>query len=212
MLIRSVYSCSHCQECVPLPFPRSPHQNTLSAASPSTVLASGRGLAHDAWLDACGWSRRTVLCQNSVCEGAAKGGIFWDNDVCSVCDGTIDRWPRQNPSENPASPLGYVEPHHSARRQRMPASCMDANGPATHRRSTLTCASTPLCCPQASATTLRTTTKPTRRQCSIARHPPRPRGQRSLRRHRRRARGSRGAAASIRLASRTPLHRCAFCL
>jgi len=109
VLIRSVYSCSHCQECVPLPFPRSPHQNTLSAASPSTVLASGRGLAHDAWLDACGWSRRTVLCQNSVCEGAAKGGIFWDNDVCSVCDGTIDRWPRQNPSENPASPLGYVE-------------------------------------------------------------------------------------------------------
>jgi hypothetical protein len=54
-----------------------------------------------------------VLCQNSACEGAAKGGIFWDNDVCSVCDGTIDRWPRQNPSENPTHSVsdGKNHPH-----------------------------------------------------------------------------------------------------
>jgi hypothetical protein len=70
-------------------------------------------------------------------------------------------------------------------------------------------ASSPLVCHQASATTSRTTTKPTRRLCSTPRRPRRPRGRPSLRHLRRQPRrGSRGAAVWTRPDSRTPPHRC----
>uniref|UniRef100_A0A7R9XNR6 Uncharacterized protein n=1 Tax=Polyblepharides amylifera TaxID=1486889 RepID=A0A7R9XNR6_9CHLO len=72
-------------------------------------------------------SKRTLKCIYSTCEGAARGGQFWDDNFCALCDSTLGVWP-VSPLVDSAGDVGYKRDfeHFDVKRLNTPRHCNDA--------------------------------------------------------------------------------------